>query len=247
MRFSTWLLVGRFVDFSLPVMLLKYLPLVGLLSLAGCNTSAPANDTGIADVHTDMSAEGDSTSTTLPYLGAQGKKPVPSFSLPDQEGKLVSNKSLAGKIYITDFFFATCPGICPKMQSELLKVYKQYGNNPNVVFLSFTIDPEHDTQPVLADYARRLGVNAPNTSWRFLRTPDRPAAYQLAKNYLAAAETDLQAPGGIAHSGALALVDDQGYVRGTYDGLNAQQVALLMRQLPVLLNEAKNRNATAAR
>jgi protein SCO1/2 len=228
-------------------MLLKFLPLVGLLGLAACQPSTPANDTGIADVHMDMSAEADSTSATLPYLGAQGKKPVPAFSLPDQEGKQVSNKSLAGKVYVTDFFFATCPGICPKMQSELLKVYKQYANNPNVVFLSFTIDPEHDTQPVLADYARRLGVNAPNSTWRFLRTPDRPAAYQLAKNYMAAAETDLKAPGGIAHSGALALVDDQGYVRGTYDGLNAQQTQLLLRQLPVLLNEVKTRHATAAR
>ena len=228
-------------------MLVKYLPLVGLLGLAACNTGTPATDTGIADVHLDMSAEADSTSATLPYLGAQGKKPVPAFSLPDQEGKLVSDKSLAGKVYITDFFFATCPGICPKMQSELLKVYKQYAHDPNVVFLSFTIDPEHDTQPVLADYARRLGVNAPNSTWRFLHTPDRPAAYQLARNYLAAAETDLKAPGGIAHSGALALVDDQGYVRGTYDGLNAQQTELLLRQLPVLLNEVKARQATASR
>jgi protein SCO1/2 len=227
-------------------MFLKYLPLAGLLALAGCGTAPATNDTGIANVHMDSE---EATSATLPYLGAEGKKPVPAFSLPDQDGKLVSDKSLAGKVYITDFFFATCPGICPKMQSELLKVYKQYGQDPNVAFLSFTIDPEHDTQPVLADYARRLGVNAPSSTWRFLRTPSRPAAYQLASNYLAAAQTDLKAPGGIAHSGALALVDDQGYLRGTYDGLNPEQVSLLLRQLPVLLNEVKARQAgaTAAR
>jgi protein SCO1/2 len=229
-------------------MFLKFLPLAGLLALAGCGTDAPANDTGIADVH--MDTQQDSTSATLPYLGAQGKKPVPAFSLPDQEGKTVSSKSLAGKVYVTDFFFATCPGICPKMQSELLRVYKQFANNPNVVFVSFTIDPEHDTQPVLADYARRLGVNTPSSTWRFVRTPDRPEAYKLANNYLAAAETDLKAPGGIAHSGALALVDDQGYVRGTYDGLNPVAVNTLMHQLPVLLAEVQARHgqpATAAR
>ncbi|QKG56122.1 SCO family protein [Hymenobacter sp. BRD128] len=227
-------------------MFLKYLPLAGLLALAACGPSTPAtDDTGIADVH--MDAQEDSTSATLPYLGAEGKKPVLAFSLPDQEGKIVSTKSLAGKVYVTDFFFATCPGICPKMQSELLRVYKQFAANPNVVFVSFTIDPEHDTQPVLADYARRLGVNAPASTWRFVRTPDRPAAYKLANSYLAAAETDLKAPGGIAHSGALALVDDQGYVRGTYDGLNAAAVNRLIRQLPVLLAEVNARKATAAR
>jgi protein SCO1/2 len=230
-------------------MLLKYLPLVGLLGLASCGptTSAADADTGITEVH--MDAQEDTTSATLPYLGAEDRKPVPGFSLPDQEGKVVSDKSLAGKVYVTDFFFATCPGICPKMQSELLKAYKQYATNPNVVFLSFTIDPEHDTQPVLADYARRLGVNAPSSTWRFLHTPDRPTAYKLASNYLAAAQSDTQAPGGIAHSGALALVDDQGFVRGTYDGLNPRETNRLIRQIPLLLAEAKARQAgaTAAR
>lgn len=227
-------------------MLLKYLPLVGLLGLASCGPDTPASDTGIADMH--MEAAPDSTAA-LPYLGPEGRKPVPAFSLPDQEGQVVSDKSLAGKVYVTDFFFATCPGICPKMQSELLKVYKQYVQNPNVAFLSFTIDPEHDTQPVLADYARRLGVDAPHTTWRFLHTPDRPTAYKLASNYLAAAQTDTQAPGGIAHSGALALVDDQGYVRGTYDGLNPRETNRLIREIPRLLAEAQARKtaATAAR
>ena len=172
---------------------------------------------------------------------------VPRFRLVDQAGQTLTNQSFAGRAYVADFFFATCPGICPKMQSELLKVYKQYGQDPNVAFLSFTIDPEHDTQPVLADYARRLGVAAPGSTWRFLHTPDRPTAYQLAHNFSAAAQTDLKAPGGIAHSGALALVDDQGYIRGSYDGLNPDQVALLLRQLPILLNEVNGRKATAAR
>ena len=227
-------------------MFLKYLPLASLLALASCgaSTTTPSTDTGIADVR--MDSQEDSTATTLPYLGPNGRQPVPAFSLPDQDGHLVSTKSLAGKVYITDFFFATCPGICPKMQSELLKVYKQYATNPHVVFLSFTIDPAHDSLAVLRDYARRLGVNTPGSSWRFLRTTDRPMAYSLANNYLAAAQTDLKAPGGIAHSGALALVDDQGFVRGTYDGLNPQQVAQLLRQLPVLLAEVQTRQGQPA-
>lgn len=228
-------------------MVLKSLPFAALLALAGCGTasSTSAPDTGIADVK--IEAEADSASATLPYLGSAERRPVPAFSLPDQDGRPVSSQSLAGKVYITDFFFATCPGICPKMQSELLKVYKQYTTNPNVVFVSFTIDPEHDTPAVLSDYARRLGVGTPGSTWRFVRPASRPAAYELAHHYLTAATTDVRAPGGIAHSGALALVDDQGYVRGTYDGLNPQQTAQLLRQLPVLLAEVQGRKATAAR
>ena len=236
-------------------MFLKFLPAVALLALAGCNQAAPTSDTGILAMHTD--AEPDTASATLPYLGereqrvvggdtTQGPATVPPFRLHDQDGKVVTNQSLAHKVYVTDFFFATCPGICPKMQSELLKVYKQYENNPNVVFLSHTIDPEHDSLSVLRDYARRLGVGTPNSTWRFVRA-SRDTAYTLAKAYFTGAMPDAKAPGGIAHSGTFALVDDQGHVRGLYDGLNPQETARLLRQLPKLLAEVKTRQATAAR
>lgn len=237
-------------------MLLKYLPAVALLALASCNQAAPASDTGALAIHTD--AAPDTASATLPYLGDSEQKvgpsgdtttvypTVPAFRLHDQDGKLVTNQSLAHKVYITDFFFATCPGICPKMQSELLKVYKKYSANPDVVFVSHTIDPEHDSLPVLRDYARRLGVNTPGSNWRFVRA-SRDSAYALAKAYFTGAMPDAKAPGGIAHSGTFALVDDQGHVRGLYDGLNAQETAKLLRQLPKLLVEVKTRQATAQR
>ncbi|QKG52230.1 SCO family protein [Hymenobacter sp. BRD67] len=229
-------------------MFLKLLPLATLLALAGCG----------ADDTTSFGADAQSASTaTLPYIGNSERQAVPghdsvtvhatvpAFRLHDQDGRLVTNQTLAGKVYITDFFFATCPGICPKMQSELLKVYKQYAANPNVVFVSHTIDPEHDSLPVLRDYARRLGVASPTSTWRFVRA-SRDTAYALAKAYFTGAMPDAQAPGGIAHAGTFALVDDQGHVRGLYDGLNPQETTKLLEELPVLLAEVKARRRTAS-
>ena len=232
---------------------LKFLPLAALLALAGCGTG-PTTDMG-------QDAQADN-STTLPYIGsseppaedgqaaatATTHATVPAFRLHDQDGQLVTNQSLAGKVYLTDFFFATCPGICPKMQGEMLKVYQQYGTTPNLRFISQTIDPEHDSLAVLRDYARRLGVGTPGSSWRFVRA-SRDTAYALAAAYFTGAMPDAKAPGGIAHSGTFALVDDQGHVRGLYDSLNPQEVARLQRELPVLLAEVKTRQqpATATR
>jgi protein SCO1/2 len=221
---------------------------LGLLTLAACGGNSNA---------TDATAQ---NADRLPYIGEServavpGKDTVtvyptiPAFRLRDQDGKLVNNQSLAGKVYVTDFFFATCPGICPKEQGEMLKVYKQYATNPHVVFLSHTIDPEHDTQSVLSDYARRLTVPA-GANWRFART-SRDSAYALAHSYFTGAMTDKRAPGGIAHSGTFALVDDQGHVRGLYDSLNPQQVQQLLHDMPILLAEVQGRQgqpATASR
>jgi len=234
------------------MMRVKFLPLAALLALAGCGTG-PA-----ADMGSDAQAD---NSVTLPYIGNSERQAVPGhdsamvhatvppFRLHDQDGQLVTNQSLAGKVYLTDFFFATCPGICPKMQSELLKVYKQYGTTPNLRFISQTIDPEHDDLPVLRDYARRLGVGTPGSSWRFVRA-SRDTAYAMAAAYFTGAMPDAKAPGGIAHSGTFALVDDQGHVRGLYDSLNPQEVVRLQKELPVLLAEVKTRSGaptTAAR
>jgi len=81
---------------------------------------------------------------------------APTFRLTNQAGQRITNQTFAGQAYITDFFFATCPGICPKMQGELLKVFKKYQDDQRVAFLSLTIDPAHDSLPVLRDYAERL-------------------------------------------------------------------------------------------
>ena len=200
----------------------------------------------------------------LPIMGERDVRPradggpadtvfatVPAFRLTDQAGQVITNKTFAGRAYVADFFFATCPGICPKMQGELLKVYTKYAKDPRIVFLSHTIDPAHDTIPVLHDYAQRLGVtNA--ARWHFATTGahGEPAAkdtvFQLARAYFTAAQPDKQAPGGFAHNGTFALVDDQGHIRGLYDSLNPTEVDRLIAELPVLLAEIEGRKKAVA-
>lgn len=199
------------------------------------------------------------TATTLPILGERDVRPrpdggpadtvfatVPAFRLVDQAGQVVTNQTFAGRAYVTDFFFATCPGICPKMQGELLKVFKKYPADPRIAFLSVTIDPEHDSTAVLRDYAERLGVKDA-ARWHFASLGDRAKSFDLANRLLTGAMPDSLAPGGLAHSGTLALVDDRGHIRGAYDGLNAAQVEALQRDIPILLAEIATRNKAVAR
>ncbi|WP_460574468.1 SCO family protein [Hymenobacter coalescens] len=187
----------------------------------------------------------------LPRYGGQEEAPgdtvyprIPTFALLNQDSVAVTPATFAGKVYIADFFFATCPSICPKMQSQMLRVYEKYKNDPRVAFLSHTIDPDHDTLPVLRDYAQRLGVmNA--SQWHFATAP-RDTIFRLAGEYMVAAERDDKAPGGAVHSGAFVLVDPQKHIRGVYDGVNEKEVDRLLAELPRLLAELGPAKATAA-
>ena len=200
----------------------------------------------------------------LPMMGERDVRPradggpadtvfatVPAFRLTDQARQIITNKTFAGRAYVADFFFATCPGICPKMQGELLKVYTKYAKDPRVVFLSHTIDPAHDTVPVLKDYAQRLGITDAKR-WHFATTgahgepTAKDTVFQLARAYFTAALPDKLAPGGFAHNGTFALVDDQGRIRGLYDSLNPKEVARLLAELPVLLTEIDGRKKVVA-
>ena len=85
---------------------------------------------------------------------------IPDFNFINQDSQQVTQKTVAGKIYVADFFFTSCPSICPKMKSQMLRVYEKYKENPNVILLSHSIDPAHDTVAVLKEYAERLGVKS---------------------------------------------------------------------------------------
>ena len=173
----------------------------------------------------------------------------PTSPSPTRPGRPVTNATFKNKIYVTDFFFATCPSICPKMQSELLRVYEKYKNDPRVGFLSHTIDPAHDSISVLRDYAERLGVTDA-ARWHFATAP-HDTIFALARAYMTGAEVDPGTAGGFAHNGTFALVDPQRHVRGLYDGMQPSEVDRLIREIPVLLKEvdaeAKPAAATAAK
>jgi len=162
---------------------------------------------------------------------------VPDFSLINQDSSIVTQQVINDKIYIADFFFVTCPTICPRMKKNMLTIYNAFKGNSNIVFLSHTIDPEHDSVAVLRDFAKRLGVES--KQWHFL-TGNRDSIYELASNgYYATALPDSTEPGGYVHSGGLILIDKYRRVRGIYDGTNEKEATILISDIDLLLNEKK--------
>lgn len=160
---------------------------------------------------------------------------VPPFFLLDQNGDSVTNQLVSNKMYVADFFFTTCPTICPVMKKQLLRVYEKYKGDPGLMILSHTIDPDHDTLAVLKDYGERLGSDG--KQWRFL-WGDREQIYELAEQgYYATAMPDSTEPGGFVHSGGLILVDGKGRVRGVYNGTDEKEVDHLLLDIDLLKRE----------
>jgi protein SCO1/2 len=166
-------------------------------------------------------------------------KTIPDFNFMNQDSVMISNQTLQKSIYVADFFFTSCPSICPIMSKNMLDIYNKYKGNEEVKFLSHTIDPKHDTIPVLKKYATKLGVDG--KQWNFVYG-DKESVYKIAKEgYMNFAAEDIKAPGGITHSGYFLLIDKEKRVRGAYDGTQEIQVKQLMEDMDVLLNEYKEK------
>ena len=164
---------------------------------------------------------------------------IPDYSFVDQDSMEVTPATLEGKVYVADFFFGTCPTICPTMKQQMLRVYGKYKDNPAFGILSHTIDPEHDTVAYLKDYSERIGI-MDNSVWHFV-TGDKDEIYELgsAGGYMVPVGEDVSAPGGYIHSGAFILVDKERRIRGFYDGNVPEKVDILMNDIKRLLNEYK--------
>jgi protein SCO1/2 len=159
---------------------------------------------------------------------------IADFAFVNQVGDTIRKEDMAGKIYVADFFFTSCPTICPVMKKEMLRVFEQFKGDPNFRILSHSIDPTHDTQAVLKDYAEKLGVPDAAT-WNFL-TGDQEKIFEIGQtSYLTTTMADDLEPGGFLHSGAFLLVDQQGRIRGVYDGTKTEQVDRLLADIPKLL------------
>lgn len=171
--------------------------------------------------------------------------PAPKFELTNQDNKKISNESYKGKVYVLEFFFTTCPSICPKMNLSMLEIEKTFFGNPNFGIVSITIDPAHDTPQVLKDHAKLLGVKSSN--WNFL-TGDKATIMDLSNKgfNLYAGEND-KVSGGFEHSGLFALVDKDGKIRCRkddfgnpilyYDGLDKKGVREIQQDIKILLEE----------
>jgi protein SCO1/2 len=196
--------------------------------------------------------------TYLPYFGPKeivvvqrDGKPVvdtvyatiPPFRFIDQDGKPFTDADAKGHILVVDFFFTRCGTICPKMsvQMQQLQLKLDDAAFDDVLFLSHTVDPEHDTPEVLKDYARRL--EADPTRWKFLTGSKADIYLQGSEGYYLAAKEDVMAEGGFLHSEKFVLVDREGHIRGYYDGTTATGMNALAADLKMLLKEEKVRAA----
>lgn len=159
---------------------------------------------------------------------------ISQFSFVDQNGDTIGPASFREKIYVADFFFTSCPTICPKMHYNMDRAYQHFKGNPGVAFLSHSIDPVRDSVPVLKDYAERLEVYG--SQWHFV-TGVKDSIYAIAEDYLVSAAEDPDAPGGYIHSGAFILIDKQGRIRAYYDGTDPGRVDRMIKDMDLLLKE----------
>ncbi len=170
---------------------------------------------------------------------------APAFQFTNQHGKTISEKEYAGSVYVVEFFFTTCPSICPIMNRNLVQLQYEFRNNPYFGIASFTINPEHDTSKVLKEYAEAYHIT--HTRWHLL-TGDREKIYQLANtSFNLYAGENSRAAGGFEHSGLFALIDKKGNIRCRkdnngnpiiyYDGTEAEGIRMLKADIAKLLKE----------
>ena len=160
---------------------------------------------------------------------------IGDFKFVNQDSVVVDKNTVKDKIYVADFFFTSCRTICPIMKTQMMRVYEEVKDDPEVLLLSHTIDPEYDTVALLHDYAERLGVSS--TKWHFL-TGNMDKIFEIAqKSYFTTAMADESEPDGFIHSGAFLLIDKQQRIRGKYDGTKSEDVDRLIKDIDRLKRE----------
>ena len=188
-----------------------------------------------------MSNEGNNKDADLNAMVTLNK--VPPFQFVNQTNDSISNNNYEGKVYVVEFFFSTCPSICPIMNTNMLKVEEVYINNDDFGIASFTIDPIQDTPMVLNEYAKRYGVT--HRHWNFL-TGDKDEIFKLSnEGFKLYASESSEAEGGFEHSGLFALIDKEGFIRSRkdehgnpiiyYNGLEDEGIQMLIEDIKKLL------------
>lgn len=165
---------------------------------------------------------------------------VGNFSMVNQQGDTIGRDIMDGKLTVMHFFFTKCPGACPKTMEEVSRAFKEFRKNreKRVVFLSFSVDPTHDTPGVLKEYGSKYGVDS--TEWHLL-TGDSATIFRLMNNdlKLGALENRGQSTDPIDHSTYLTLLDTAGKIRSYYDGLKPEEVNRMMEHISYLVPKKK--------
>ena len=186
----------------------------------------------------------------LEIIGEEGYS-IDEFSFINQNNDTITNDSLTGSIYVANFFFTSCPSICPIMTRNMSYLQDKLSVFPNIKFLSHTVDPDNDTPEKLRSYVslmQQKNISIELSNWDFV-TGDKDKLYKAAANYFVNASADSLAPGGFLHSEYFVLIDKQGRVRsgidkngnavGVYDGTNEAQIKDLINDVKVLMAEYK--------
>lgn len=171
-----------------------------------------------------------SSAEVLPSYGD-----VPEFTLIDHHGETINLEKLKGSVWVADFFFTSCAGICPRMTEQMTRVQGAFKNNPKVKLVSFTVDPKTDSVWVLSMYAK--GWGAIDGKWFFV-TGEKKKIYDLARyGFKLPVEEGDGGPGDFIHSDRFVLVDADGKIRGYYSGVDPQEVDRLIRDVKLILKK----------
>jgi len=160
----------------------------------------------------------------LPQLGS-----IPSFEFTDSDGNLISQEELSGKVWVADFIFTTCTMACPVMTGNMNLIHKAFKNNDKVRIVSISVYPEYDTPEILKEYASRYNANT--NRWHFLTGPEENVKLVIKNGFKMGDYEDI-----IFHSEKFALVDQDGNIRGYYNGMKTDDVKTLKKDIRVLLN-----------
>ncbi len=202
---------------------MKYLTCIFItILLASCNDRPP-------------------TKKTLPILGNKEivgndtiYHTIPDFSFIDQDSQVVTNGTFAGEAYVVDFFFISCPTICPKTTKQMLRIHDKFKDVEGIKLLAHSIDPKRDTVGALNKYARNLGVTS--DKWHFV-TGDKYEIMDIADDYFSIVIEDPEVPGGFDHSGRFILIDENRHIRSFCDGTDPGDVDRFMEDIQTLLDE----------
>lgn len=166
--------------------------------------------------------------------GQTQKHQIRDFEFINQDSQLVTNTTFAGKAYVVDFFFISCPTICPKLTKQMLRVHNRFAEDDRLLLLSHSIDTKYDTIPRLKAYAENLGVSS--NKWHFV-TGEKEAIFGIGEDYFSVAVDDPDAPGGFDHSGYIILVDANQHIRSYATGTDPESVDKFMEDVDRLLAE----------
>jgi len=180
----------------------------------------------------------------LPYLGrpklidgVEMKHKIRSIDYIDQDSSVFNNQTFVGKVHIADFFFTSCPSICPKVMQQMLRIQKKYEDDDRVMLVSYSLDPKRDTPARLKKFAQSIGAN--EKMWKFVHGPKDSIMTIANEDYYVPAYEDENAPGGFDHSGKLLLIDGDGHLRAFAEGTEQESVTEFFDDIDNILSQMK--------